>query len=98
MGEIVEGGVTNITSVSFSGLALLSEYTLHLWAYPSMADEAATASDEAILTCSTSFYTALNDSGVLTSAVVPNGSCHHRGGTHLSGQIRHVHHQRLLWR
>lgn len=74
MGEIVDGGVTNITSVSFSGLALLSEYTLHLWAYPSMADEAATASDEAIMTCSTSFYTALNDSGVLTSAVVPNGS------------------------
>lgn len=74
MGEIVDGGVTSVTTVSFSGLALLSEYTLHLWAYPSMADEAATASDEAILTCSTSFYTALNDSGVLTSAVVPNGS------------------------
>lgn len=74
MGEIVEGGVTNITSVSFSGLALLSEYTLHLWAYPSMADEAATASDEAILSYTTPFFTALNNAGVYYSAVVPNGS------------------------
>lgn len=74
MGELLDGGVTNVTSVSFTGLSLLSEYTLHVWAYPTMADEAATASDEAILSYTTPFFTALNNVGVYYSAVVPNGS------------------------
>ncbi|MGM9803305.1 MAG: hypothetical protein ACI308_03925 [Muribaculaceae bacterium] len=74
MGELIDGGVTGNTTATFTGLTLQSEYTLHLWAYPTMANETAIASDEAILSYTTPFYTALNYQGVTYSAVVPNGA------------------------
>ena len=68
--EIVAGGVTEKTSVSIDGLNYLSAYTIHVWAYPTLEDDASTASDEAVLTVTTPFYTALNCAGTLTSGVI----------------------------
>ena len=68
--EIVVGGVTEKTSVSIDGLNYLSDYTIHVWAYPTLEDDASTASDEAVLTATTPFYTALNFAGTHTSGVI----------------------------
>ena len=68
--EIVAGGVTEKTSVSISDLNYLSSYTIQVWAYPTIEDDTATASDKAELTVTTPFYTALNFAGTHTSGVI----------------------------
>ena len=68
--EIVAGGVTEKTSVSISDLNYLSSYTIQVWAYPTLEDDTATASDKAELTVTTPFYTALNFAGTHTSGVI----------------------------